>query len=359
MKILLIQDHLRSGGTERQTCLLANAFAAAGHRVCLLTFRPGGALDATPSAAVHRICLQRPDLGWDWFAPGLTRQVRAFAPDVVLCMGRMANSWAGWIARRVPAAKVIATVRTGKPLPWSYRRSLRSAAHVVANSAETGRLLVETGAVESTRLSVIPNALVFPPVVEAEPDRRAALRAAHGAGPDVRVLLWVGMFRPEKNHRALIEHVATLPAAMPWQLWLAGDGPTRPEIERLAHAHGVIDRVRFLGFVADPTPLYLAADLAVMTSHRESLSNFLIEAHANGLPSLAYAATGVAECGGATVPLDDEAGFRSQLRRFAEDAAWRRREGARLAAFAREEFSTARRTAAYLDLFTRLTTPAA
>jgi hypothetical protein len=43
----------------------------------------------------------------------------------------------------------------------------------------------------------------------------------------------------------------------------------------------------------------------------------------------------------------------------AADPAWRRREGARLAAFAREEFSTARRTAAYLDLFARLITPGA
>ena len=31
MKIRLLQDHLRSGGTERQTLLLARAFAGAGH----------------------------------------------------------------------------------------------------------------------------------------------------------------------------------------------------------------------------------------------------------------------------------------------------------------------------------------
>ncbi len=31
MKILIVQDYLRSGGTERQSVLLANAFAAAGH----------------------------------------------------------------------------------------------------------------------------------------------------------------------------------------------------------------------------------------------------------------------------------------------------------------------------------------
>ncbi len=37
MKILVIQDFLRSGGTERQSILLANAFATAGHATTLLT----------------------------------------------------------------------------------------------------------------------------------------------------------------------------------------------------------------------------------------------------------------------------------------------------------------------------------
>ena len=48
MKILLVQDYLRSGGTERQTILLANAFRAAGHAASLVTFRPGGALASEP-----------------------------------------------------------------------------------------------------------------------------------------------------------------------------------------------------------------------------------------------------------------------------------------------------------------------
>ena len=45
--------------------------------------------------------------------------------------------------------------------------------------------------------------------------RLAEVRAAHGAGADALVFIWVGMFRPEKNHRALIEHLATLPARLP------------------------------------------------------------------------------------------------------------------------------------------------
>src|SRR5205823_1824209 len=85
---------LRSGGTERQTVLLANAFAAAGHDVTLLTFRPGGALNSTVNAAVPRHALQPFDFHLDWFAPGLTGFVARAQPDIILCMGRMANCYA-------------------------------------------------------------------------------------------------------------------------------------------------------------------------------------------------------------------------------------------------------------------------
>jgi glycosyltransferase involved in cell wall biosynthesis len=360
MKILLVQDYLRSGGTERHACLLANAFAAAGHATTLLTFRPRGALADTLSGKVTRLTLQRHDLGLDWFAPGLSRTARAVAPDVVVCLGRMANSYAARLARRLPDARVIATLRTGKPLPWFYRRSLRRVAHVVANSDASRATAIERHGVPPERISVIHNPLVFPPtIVEPDPTLTLprpgeALRAVHGAGPRTLVLVCVGMFRPEKNQIDLIRAVAGLPRDPPWQLWLAGDG-TEQEACALESARlGLQDRVRFLGMVSDPRPVYEAADLAVLTSRRESLSNFLIEAHAHGVPSVAYAANGVVECGGHVVPVGDLAGFRTALAGFVTDPARRLAESRRVRAVAENLFSPARQLAAYYELFRRL-----
>ncbi len=45
MRIVIIQDYLRYGGTERQNVHLARYFRAEGHEVGLLAFRPGGALE--------------------------------------------------------------------------------------------------------------------------------------------------------------------------------------------------------------------------------------------------------------------------------------------------------------------------
>ena len=358
MKILVIQDYLRSGGTERQSVLLANAFAAAGHVSTLLTFRPGGALAPTVAPAVHRHALQAFDTRLDWLAPGLMRAVGQLAPDVVLCMGRMANCQAGTIQGNFTGTAVIATMRTGKPLPGPFRRSLSAVRHIIANSQEARANLATQYGVPLEKISVIYNSLVFPS--ESALTRATALRTGHGAGPATVVLLCVAMFRPEKNQRELIELAAALPATAPdWQLWLAGDGPARGGCERLAAGLKLGERVKFLGFQPDPSELYRAADVAVHASRSESLSNFLIEAQAYGLPAVVYDAQGIGECflpgqTGWSVPQGDRAGFAARLQPLLADASFRQACGGQARTFARRQFEPAQQTRAYLDLFAQL-----
>lgn len=358
MKILIVQDWLRSGGTERQTVLLANAFAAAGHAATLLTFRPGGRLAATVSPRVARRTLQPFDTHLDWFAPGLLRTAGAIAPDVVLCMGRMANGYAGRLQHHLPTAAVIGTMRTGKTLPSVYRRSLHAVRHIVANSHDARNTLVTRYGLATEKIAVIHNALVFPP--ESALWRNEPLRVRYGASAATRVLLNVGMFRPEKNQRELIEIAAGLPAQLDWQLWLAGDGPTRPACERLVAEKQLGQRVKFLGFHSDPTPLYCAADLAVHASVSEALSNFLIEAQAHGLLAIASEAQGIRECfrpgrTGWAIPQGDRTAFRDTLtRRLSEPAIAHAERSADARRFARETFDPQTQVAAYLNLFQEL-----
>ncbi len=363
MKILLVQDYLRNGGTERQTVLLANAFAAAGQSVTLVTFRPGGRLEPTVTPGVNRLALQAFDTRLDWYAPGLRRTVEVLEPDIILCMGRMANCLAGRIVAGVedrrPDTVVIATMRTGKALPWLFRRSLRRVGHVIANSAAARDVLIKEHAVPADRIALIRNPLVFPPERSAATlaTDRATLRAREGAGPSTAVLLNVAMFRPEKNQAGLIQAAAALPADFDWQLWLAGDGPDRSACVALADRLGLTTRVRFLGFQDDPGPLYAAADVAVHASRSESLSNFLIEAQAHGLPVVACDARGIGECflpdiTGAVITPGDTTAFGAAVMRFARADAGvctRARE------FARETFSAPRQVQAHLDLFAKLT----
>ena len=358
MKILVVQDRLRSGGTERQSILLANAFAAAGHAVHLVTFRPGGRLAATVAPSVAHRALQPLDLGLDWFAPRLFATARRIQPEVILCMGRMANCYAGGLQRHLPGSAVIATMRTGKPLPYLFRRSLRLARHIVANSHDARATLIAQHALPGEKISVIHNSLVFP--AETALARNEALRAQYGATPATTILLNVAMFRPEKNQRELIELAAGLPAGSDWQLWLAGEGPARAACEALVEEKKLSARVRFLGFHRDPSPLYAAADLAIHASSSEALSNFLIEAQAHGLPAVAYAAQGIGECfipgeTGWAIARDDRAAFRATLLRLmAEPPAARGARSAAARSFARRTFDPVHQVAAYLALFERL-----
>lgn len=360
LRIGILQDYLRNGGTERQTVWLGRAFAAEGHEVRLTTFRPGGALAGTTGEVGRRV-LQGFDSGVNAWAPGLGRAVREEGAEVVLCMGRMANCRAAAVKAARPEAVVVATMRTGKALPWFYRRGLARADHVVANSRAAAETLRLRYGVPGEKVSVIHNALVFPPkAAEAEAEGgRAAWRSRAGAGPETVVMVCVAMFRPEKNQVGLVEMVARLPREGDWQLWLVGEGVGRKGCEARVAALGLGGRVKFFGFQEEAGGVYEAADLAVLASRAESLSNFLIEAQAHGLPVVAAQVQGVEEClvpgvSGEVVAPDDPEGMAAAVAGYLGDGERRRRAGEAGAARAKEAFAPERQARAYLSLFARL-----
>ncbi|MBE2212559.1 MAG: glycosyltransferase family 4 protein [Opitutaceae bacterium] len=357
MRIALVQDHLRVGGTERQTASLARAFAAAGHEVLVVTFRPGGTLAQDMPASVRSVALQPFDLHLDWFAPGLVRTVRAFAPDVVQLMGRMANCHGARLVGALPGTRVVATFRTGKRIPWLYRRALRRAAAVVVNSAEAARRIARDHGVAGAQVHVIRNALA----ATAAPaiDARGRVRAELSATPDTTVFLCTAMLRPGKGHRRLVRAAAALPRDLPWVLWIAGDGTERGPAESLAHELGLGERVRFLGLRRDTADLYAAADVAVLASDLESLPNFLVEAQWLGLPVAACDVAGVGEtflpgASGLLVPQGDHTALAGAMERLARDPALRGRMAVAAREHARSEFDPDRQNARYLELFAGL-----
>jgi glycosyltransferase involved in cell wall biosynthesis len=204
---------------------------------------------------------------------------------------------------------------------------------------------------------VIHNALVFP---VSPPGRDEALRARLGAGPATTVLLSVGMFRPEKNQRELVEIASGLPAAADWRLWLVGDGAERARCERLASRLGAAGRIRFLGYQPDPGAYYRAADVAVHASREEALSNAVIEAQAHGLPAVAYRSLGIRECmvegrTGFVVEQGDREGFRAALALLERDSPpGRSARAAEARSFALGAFEPGRQVGAYAVLFESL-----
>ena len=101
-----------------------------------------------------------------------------------------------------------------------------------------------------------------------------------------RVFLFVGRLEPAKNPVALIRAFAAMHHKN-CELWMAGDGFMRPEVEREVETLGINDRVRLLGVRHDVSQLLEQADCFVMSSRWEGLPMAILEAGAVALPVVA------------------------------------------------------------------------
>lgn len=295
MKILLLQDYLRCGGTERQAVSLCEYFRRDGHDVSLLTFRPGGRLsDWVIRTGIPLRSLQPFDMGINFFAPGLSREVRRTNPEVILCMGRMANSYAGFLQKRFKRIVVVGSARTGKPLPLLNRWSFRQVDAILANCAWWREQLVACG-VADAKVEIIHSGLTWPAVRRDDALMRQQVRGELGAGSSTVVFLNVANFRRRKRHAWLIETFSQLRPPLDWQLWLVGDGREWSKCQQVAEKSNVARNIRMLGHHRDPYRFYTGADVAVSASIEDSLPNFLIEAQSMGLPVIASDVRGVGE----------------------------------------------------------------
>lgn len=109
-----------------------------------------------------------------------------------------------------------------------------------------------------------------------------------GVADDDIVLLHVGRFDEQKNHRYLINIFDCFLEQNPNSiLLLAGDGKLKKEIVDKVSMLGIKDKVRFLGKRSDVNELLSVADAVVFPSLYEGLPVSLIEAQVNGIPIVA------------------------------------------------------------------------
>ncbi len=231
------------------------------------------------------------------------------------------------------------------------RRWIRWAAEradgLVTVAAALREPLVELG-IDAARIRVLRNGV---DLERFTPGDRAARRRALGV--DGPVLLSVGNLIELKGHHLVIEALAALPGHT---LLIVGDGPDRALLERLAREHGVADRVRLVGLVAQTElpDYYAAADALVLASSREGWANVLLEAMACGTPVVATRVWGTPEvvaAPAAGVLVDERSahGIRTGIARLLADPPAR----AATRAYA-EGFSWADTSRGQFELFSRL-----
>ena len=187
---------------------------------------------------------------------------------------------------------------------------------------------------------------------------RPELRRALGLPEAATIAVTVASFTPIKDHASLLSAAAPLLRAPDSDLHLVfvGDGGLRPALERQIGALGIRHRVVLAG-QQDCVPQWLqAADLFVLPSRSEGMSNAIQEAMASALPVIARRAGGnpeLVEHGltGLLYDADDPAGAGPALWQLLRDRPLRERLGAAARARAETRFSLAAMLDAYAQLY--------
>lgn len=338
MRIMLCLAGAAHGGSEAFFLDLSVAFAHAGIEA-LPVIRPNAVRQSALKR--HDLPLQTAHFGnlLDTRTGGaLRRAVRRFEPDVVLAFRARAATW-------MPDGPHVKAARmTGFDDLAPYRRCR----HLLCPSPALRRHATAAGW-PPERAHLMPG---FARVDAHLPEDRARLDTPR----DAPVLLALGRLARKKGLDVLLRALVEVPRAV---CWLAGDGPARDELARLADDLGVAERVRFLGWRTDKGALYRAADVVVLPARAATFSTVSLEAWAYERPLVTTDVEGPAELvkpdtDAVVAPRADPDALAVAIRRVLEEPGLAPRLVAAGRTRYHESYTEAACVARYLDLFRRL-----
>ncbi|QKG24202.1 glycosyltransferase [Actinomadura verrucosospora] len=287
-RVLHVITGLEHGGAEHQLALLLRHLPMECEVATLTHAGVLGERIRSGGVRVHELGMRgNRDLG---ALPRLVRLIRGGRYDVVHTHLYRACVYGRVAARLSGTPRVIATEhslgdghiegrRTTRAVRALYRATERLGSMTVAVSPTVAARLRAWG-VRPDRITVVPNG-IDADAFAYDPGHRAVTRRRLGVPMDAHVAGCIGRLVPTKRFDLLIEAVARTPAA--WLL-LAGDGPERARLERLAASLGVSGRVVFTGGTDEVAPLLAAMDVYAAPSAQETFGLGVLEALAAGLP---------------------------------------------------------------------------
>ncbi|PJE99616.1 glycosyl transferase [Streptomyces carminius] len=305
MRVLHVITGLGAGGAEQQLRLLLRRLPICCDVVTLTN--PGAVAAGIEADGTAVTCLGmrgNRDLA---ALPRLVELIRAGRYDIVHTHLYRACVYGRLAARLAGVRTVVATEHSlgerlieGRPLTPGvralYLATERLGSTTVAVSATVAARLRCWG-VPGSRIRVVPNG-IDAARFRFDPIARAAVRTRLELPAHALVVGGVGRLVPGKRFDVALRAVARLPGA---HLVLAGDGPERSRLWRLAHRLGIAERVRLLGECGgavgggdgagpgagpDIPGLLSAMDVFVSPSAEESFGLAVLEALAAGLPVL-------------------------------------------------------------------------
>ncbi|WP_083487804.1 glycosyltransferase family 4 protein [Pseudoxanthomonas dokdonensis] len=290
----------KGGGAEAQVRTLSRGLRRRGHRVTVVVPRlrwgPQETLSRLDGVPVYRLSYPR--------VPMLSGPLMWLA--LALFLWRRRDKYDAWhvhIAHHMAAVcavlgkaldQRVLTKVSGwwelekgtlaprpKPLNRLARLLLGSTAQWQAISQRIAATLVERG-IAADRIVLLPNAVNSERFAHIQHPPEAATR-----------FVFIGRLEPEKDLMMLMEAFAETARAHPdAQLLLVGSGSLDGPLRERARAFGIEAQVVFAGHRDDIEAMLAQANVGVLCSRIEGLSNTLLESMAAGLPMVASRISG-------------------------------------------------------------------
>jgi glycosyltransferase involved in cell wall biosynthesis len=301
LRVLALIDHLALGGAEMLLGQFAAAAPAAGIQLsvaCLGERNGNPAAETLRAAGIEPVVLDAPERLGVRALLAVRSHVAEVRPDIVHThLG--SSGLLGSLAARslgIPAVVSEHTMAWGRDARTRARLKLgalaqrRGAARIITVSEAARRAYLAEGWNAPDRVVAIHNGI---DVVPAR-GKGAAVRRELGLEGDALVLGMFSGLRPEKGHDVAVGAVEMLRARFPkLRLMIAGDGPLRADVSRLAEPLG--DAVVMTGPRFDVMRLLDATDLCLQPSRADAFPTSVLEAMAASVPVVATAVGGIPE----------------------------------------------------------------
>lgn len=283
----------------------------------------------------------------DIFTPWkLTKIIKNFSPLIVQTwMSRAAQKTPNWKSTRTPQRYLVVS-RVGG---YYKVKHFKSTDYFNTITPDLKTLLVE-GGIAADRIQFINN------FAETEPVLAPVKKSDLGTPQDAPVALALGRLHVNKAHDVLIKAAAQIPRL---HVWVAGEGPAREELEKLAADLRVADRIKFLGWRTDRSALLQACDICSFVSRSEAFGTVFAQSWAEKTPVIVSDADGPRQfCrdgeDSLIVPRDDVAALVEAFNRLLSDTALRAKLVENGYSRYINEFTKEKTVAAYLDFFLKI-----
>lgn len=367
-RILNVVPTLMCGGTENQFMTLARLLDRSRFDVAFACLRRWGPFvdelcalgiplreyQVSTFRSVHAVTQQA----------RLARQIARDRIDIVHAYNFYGNVFAIPPARLV-APVVIASIRDRSPyLTPMQKRVQRYACQfvdcILVNADAVKEWLVKEEGYDPSNIVVIRNGVDMTRFKSAPAGEQ--IRREFGIAADARLVVVVSRLARLKGIEQFIAAAAALKPRYPDVHFLVV-GETSPpdpaylaDLQRMAADVGVIDRMTFTGRRSDVPAVLSAADVAVMPSLNEALSNALLESMAAAAPVVATRVGGTPEAlqdgeTGLLVEAGDIGAITAAVARLLDDRPLARRLGCAARTRITEQFSVERMVGATEDLY--------